>query len=544
MDSLFKIIVPEELKGYIPQDFADRNLELFTKRAEILKEYGLKAAFKGCEPGWLVPEVFEAHPEWRGPRFDYTRRSRKPYYSPCIDNPEILAMYRRTVKQLCEIIPIEYMQLLTNDSGGGICWGDGLYPGKNGPLSCKNISFAERISNFLTVLQNGAMDAGVKTNISLRGNFSPNEMKSAIQMLGEGQAIGERAESYSPKTSLYNKTGDISDYYVGYYSDYYQNDVNPVIGIPQPIEFAKECQEAFAAIESKDSNMVVSFQSVEDTLLFDIFKQYKNQKPKTFITRYNLLREAAVNEVGENKADTLIDIWNHIYDFRNTIHPLGCGGHVFLLGCNNQRWLVRPFVMEPEKLTEDETSYYRRFQFQARTEENANDLMDLQATRFISGWSAAYISSHIIMGLALFELNSAIEKFNELISIEKYALLKQRLLVLRCVLHNAQNAIRFQELLDRTDIENPKVDPPTWGYKPEADYYRMQDIMRAEIDNTSELISLLDGQDIHKLLYVADCEENEDVFLMNPNMIPLLKKKIKIMVAHLADIDRIYVQGS
>ena len=124
VDTLFKIIVPEPLKPYIPEEFAAKNLELLTQRAEILKEFGLKAAFKGCEPGWLVPQVFEDHPDWRGARFEHPRRAKRPYFSPCIDHPEILDMYRQTMEKLCRIIPIEYFQLLTNDSGGGICCGD------------------------------------------------------------------------------------------------------------------------------------------------------------------------------------------------------------------------------------------------------------------------------------------------------------------------------------------------------------------------------------------------------------------------------------
>ena len=41
--ALFKIIIPEELKGYLPQEYADRNFELIKKRCAILKKYGLKA---------------------------------------------------------------------------------------------------------------------------------------------------------------------------------------------------------------------------------------------------------------------------------------------------------------------------------------------------------------------------------------------------------------------------------------------------------------------------------------------------------------------
>jgi hypothetical protein len=54
--ALFKIIVPPELKGHLPEDYAARNLATLTARADILNKYGLKAAMQFCEPFYL-PEI-------------------------------------------------------------------------------------------------------------------------------------------------------------------------------------------------------------------------------------------------------------------------------------------------------------------------------------------------------------------------------------------------------------------------------------------------------------------------------------------------------
>lgn len=51
------------------------------------------------------------------------------------------------------------------------------------------------------------------------------------------------------------------------------------------------------------------------------------------------------------------------------------------LGCVQQRWLTRPFVPFPEELKPEDRDYYRKFLFQARTEEHANNLADLQAAQ-------------------------------------------------------------------------------------------------------------------------------------------------------------------
>ena len=535
VDTLFKIIVPEPLKPYIPEEFAAKNLELLTQRAEILKEFGLKAAFKGCEPGWLVPQVFEDHPDWRGARFEHPRRAKRPYFSPCIDHPEILDMYRQTMEKLCRIIPIEYFQLLTNDSGGGICWSEGLYPGKNGPLRCKHISFAKRISNFLSVLQEGAANAGVTTEIKLRGSFPALEINSALPYLKEGQAIGARANGARAKTVMFGANGESSDYFIGYFSDYYQNDVNPVAGIPQPIQFAAECREAFA---NPGANKIVSFQSVEETVNYAVLRKFQAAPDQSLLGQYAILQEVAREQYGEAAADKVMDIWNHIFEFRNQINSINAGGALLMLGCSNQRWLTRPLVLQPELLTEEETAYYRPFQFQADTEAKAQDLMDLQAYRVVSGHSAAYIAN-VILDKGLAHLKEAVRLCGE---AESLSLLCKRLQVLICCVMTAKHAIGLQRVIDETDFSQEKDEPSVWHVRADERLLKAQEYILGEIDNMTELISLLEGEDIRKLLHVAPTPEMEDIFLMNPEMIPQLRRKQQIMMAHLWDANETYVR--
>ncbi len=119
--SLFKVIVPPELAAWLPADYARRNLEIVRARGAILRELGLKAVFLGIEPAWVPEAVFTAHPDWRGPRCDQPVRSRHAYYALCVDQPAVLAMYRRAVAALCQAAPIDTFDLITNDSGGGFC---------------------------------------------------------------------------------------------------------------------------------------------------------------------------------------------------------------------------------------------------------------------------------------------------------------------------------------------------------------------------------------------------------------------------------------
>ena len=66
--TLFKFIVPPELEKHYDKEYAKRNLEMLKSRAEILKELGLKAYFRGMEPAYMPESVYREHPEWRGAR--------------------------------------------------------------------------------------------------------------------------------------------------------------------------------------------------------------------------------------------------------------------------------------------------------------------------------------------------------------------------------------------------------------------------------------------------------------------------------------------
>jgi len=67
----------------------------------------------------------------------------------------------------------------------------------------------------------------------------------------------------------------------------------------------------------------------------------------------------------------------------------------------------------------------------------------------------------------------------------------------------------------------------------------LQNITRDEIDNINTLIGLL-GSAKHPLLQTAATPAEEDIFLLNPDLIPELRKKVKIMLDHQLDANRLY----
>lgn len=529
--TIFKIIVPPELNDFLPADYTQKNLEITKKRCAILKKLGLKAAFSGKEPAWLPEMVYRAHPDWRGPRCEHPRRSRKPYYAPCIDRPEVLRMYRKAVAEMCHQAPIESFSFLTNDSGGGICWSVSLYPGQNGPSWCQNRSFASRVVGFLSTIQSGAKDAGLDADVSMyygSGYISQTEVDSVLPYLLAGQSINNKTREGSNPSKV-----------IGY--SFYDNGVGPVLGIPQVMRIAQQLDDAQ---RDEKVNLNFSFNSLDSPEFFALIEQYRH-KPTTGISgEMRAIRVVAQKEVGEEDADLLMDVLAKTDRAVQTVRSIG-PDPIMLVGTVNQRWLTRPLVPFPMGLTSEEKDYYRKFQFQANSEEEAADLMNLQGFEMINGYSGSLLASGLL-SQAITNLQSAIEDLVKLRTnlhdrerIDRMNLLESRLKTLICFYRNAKHTIQYQDILDRTDYAHPPVEQNIYPMDGDQLLREIQTVTRQEIDNMNELIGILQSSKV-PLVEVAPTMAEEDIFLIGPNLVEQLRKKVELMLKHQLDAHRLY----
>ena len=75
---------------------------------------------------------------------------------------------------------------------------------------------------------------------------------------------------------------------------------------------------------------------------------------------------------------------------------------------------------------------------------------------------------------------------------------------------------------------------PTWEGDPELQKFNA--VMRDELDNTQELINLLEDGGMEFISHAND-PKHEDTFLLGPDLIDQLKLKRKIMLDHWTDIE-------
>jgi len=539
--SMFKAYIPTRLEGHIPGESQRRFMTVLKERCAVLRSLGLRGHFKGGEPVMLPESVYIEHPLWRGPRVDKPTRSRTPQYAPAVDNPEVQGLYREAMAGLIRECPeIQIFRFLTNDSGTGLDWHPRLYPGVNGNTLYSHIGLGDRVAGFFAALQKGAEDAGAKgIEIAIHGTGYESGSAETFEAL-RSLDVGMVLENRRMDGSLWSSTAGL---------EFYFNSMFPLIGIPQHLRFVEELERA----TQRRAPVLICFIDVEmDRLYFDLFEKFFEKPTRGPLERQLFIRDYAERKAGKKEAFELTEVWNGIYNSVQNHLPInyGYGGHIFLLGTIAQRWLTRPFVPFGTELTEDEFSYYRPFQFQGRTIEHAEDMADLQATRFVAGQGAARIIA-VFMSQTRREISRARASLKRVMKDLKdegfrsqLELLDLRLQAYSLICRNAVNAVSYQEKIDyvREKKLQPELNP---RFALDADPFRLdvQGVARSEIDNTALLIELLNSTDAKIFHTVVDPEE-EDSFAFGPNLVDQLKKKIRIMHDHWLDYDRIFTPSN
>lgn len=520
---LFKLVCPPGLEKYLPVQFIAGCFNIVKDRCDVLKSFGMKGALFSNEPFWLPEAVYRDHPSWRGTRCDHPRRAKHTYYSPCVDNPEVLEMYRYAVKELVSMTGIDFILFKSNDAGGGLCWSNGTYAGPNGPEACRGRLMSDRINGFLDALNAGAKEADADVTFCFNANlvFKSEEPGAAEAWRGakDNYIINGRNNKGEYPLAILNMEPEW------------------IKGIPNIFGFARSLGTAF-----KFNKPVVVFQ-LNHTDFGENWKYAEKNilnMPSTWKEYMDGVYETAKQIAGNDCANVLTDALYYISEGEMHFSHDGLG--LIMYGIVHQRWINRPFVLFPEELTENERSYYRRFQFQALDEKHANDLLDMQNIECVRGFSAAFLLSQTALK-ATDSFNKAISLLEELAEKkpelkDKPAILIRRLKIYKCLMKTCVNAALFQNLVDNIDFN---AEPPLdckWPTCNDLRIEQYQNITRSEIDNAYQLADLLEGHE-DEIFHVTD-EDNEDVFIFGPHLVSQIRKKAEIMLNHELDGNRVF----
>ena len=134
-----------------------------------------------------------------------------------------------------------------------------------------------------------------------------------------------------------------------------------------------------------ENDLIIAFRGFQEKDSMRFVRKYYNKMKPGPVARAQALMDEAAEYVGPEHAEELYQVWQNIEKAYDQVSFLDHGGHILVLATVQQRWLTRPIVACPELLTKEERDYYREFQFQARSEEEANDLLNLQGDCWLRG---------------------------------------------------------------------------------------------------------------------------------------------------------------
>ena len=519
--SLLHIFPPAAIEKYIPESHIEKVRNALEKRVKLLRKYELKAHYHCSEPAVLPEDVYAEHPVWRGPKVDQPMRSNVPRWAPSIDNPEVQELYRKAMASMLKEFPeIDIFTMLTNDSGAGLGWSEGLYSGTLGNTIYRENTTTDRIQFLFSALKSGALDAGV--DIELRINNTREKYpKTIAQNLSKGMAV----ENYEgPDGSAFWASAGVGSVY--------GNMFTPVYGIPQPDQFISSLS---IAKKSSAKRLKVNFSDhLTRDLYFSLFKKLNQTELEGRADEIAFLKKIAEEQVGKEHATDLVQMWLKIEKAADYINLTHAGGRIFYLGSVHQRWLIRPFIPYPEEIPDSISIDWQKYQFQAISD-RINSLCDLQANDMFCGWGSWRLTRNILNPVKE-ELTKSIELAKKTGNFD----LAKRMEVMICIVNNALNAVSYQAQLDR--VKELGIKPDEHIYSRTGNCWDRQKIMetaRQEIDNIALLIELLGDEPGDYLMLTPGIEE-KDIKRYGPDIIKEMQQKLNIMNNRWEDYERMF----
>ncbi len=537
---ILRVCPPPELQKWVPLKQAKEAQAVLQAQLKILRQLGLRAVTHAVEPMWLPEGVYRAHPRWRGAQCELGRIASRPYFAPSIDEPEVLDLYRRAMKEFATVLPeIDQLAFLSNDSGAGLGWAPCLYPGMNGSTYWRTRDGGARISGWLAALRAGAAEAKASVRFQVASSGLPPEwVASARAKLEPGlfvngiDAKGERLMSTG--AGMGGGMWDIS---------------YPAMGLGNPAGLVAGLQSVYHNPAGKADRGGVHFDEDDLDIARMAFEACLAEPGQGSIKRAELALTVAEQLAGKAGAETLLGVWEQVSRAQLGIGQVRQKGFSLpFLGCTMMaRWLVRPLVLRPENLTRQETAHYRDVMFATEPDRDNPHFGLIGGKGVFRGegvtWSARWSlheASQSLKGARATVLGLA-ERAEDAGARGRLRLYAARIGALACLAENVKNTVMYQYALDT--IGQPQYGPNMMDYDDNITYdlrtLNLRKIAREELDNIGELIELIESVP-GKVVAFADTPDAENPFMHGPDMVAQLRRKMTIMMDHWQEYEQLY----
>ena len=138
----------------------------------------------------------------------------------------------------------------------------------------------------------------------------------------------------------------------------------PVPGLGDVEQFIAGLQGIYTDADKKGARANINVGTQDIDKARTVINIYKDNPGTGYLHQQKLLLQAAETFCGD-RAETLVGVWKSVAKSVHCVSQIRQKGFCAVLPFAgvSMRWLIRPLVPQPEKLTESEKEYYTRFLF-------------------------------------------------------------------------------------------------------------------------------------------------------------------------------------
>ena len=526
--TLFNFFPHPDVAPHVDADLVKRNQAFLQEQRKVLNARGLEAWFYAVEPSFISESFFEAFPQWRGPRVDHPRRATVEAFAMCLDLPEVQERYAWMTAELIRHAPeIAAITFKVNDAGSGFCWAKAQYMGPNGPQHCRGRSAGERFRDFSLTLQRGAKDGGREVLVyNTASNFWDGELDEIRRYLPPNTIV------LPGNPDVLNLGGLMGATY-------------PVMGLLDPLRLFEAMEKwSDPKVDPVFFHFRASYDRAHETLdtiekVIDIFEDCVAEGTDGWFSRVEKLRALSKKWAGKNHADTVARAFIEFDQVLRLAGVVAARARPMYAGVS-MRHITRPLLIRPEVLDPKEESHFLPHVFNIRESEARTDYIDLHGNRMHMDADDCYYCAGVMRCVK--DACAVAAKFEEAADGPEGKWLSDIALSIRMwasILRSSHNFYGVQKIRDDyADVLAgepvvPEKRGTVTGHRATLPYYYL---LRDELDNTAELIAVLERGGIERIRTAADAE-HEDTFLLGPDLVDQLRRKIKIMRDHWRDAE-------
>jgi hypothetical protein len=521
---------------FLDMDHVQKNRALLLACLPIMRQHGYTAAFSHHTPFFMPEEFFATYPHLRGARCDHPRRTRKEAFAICPDQPEALQMYTDMAAQMIADIPeLTWLRLVTNDAGAGLCWSEWLYPGPNGPRHCKHIPTAQRVRTLVQAVRRG-LGEGRKVDIVFNGNFNEAEMQA---MAADQNELFHTQQHFTRRGHPYQvETGSRID--------------SPVRGIFDPVAILSALQRLRDPVTQRVSlNFRFQYsrgEELPDTIdkVVHLVSAFVEKPAFGTVEKLTFLRDMCAHWVGPQKRDDLLEALIDMHD-AFTMKQIAAPRFTAIYCGTTMRAINRPLVILPELLTPEEEAYFLPYVFNPDINEGRTDYLDWHGGKLVGGpVDEATVNSNPRLAAidkfcdAMHRVAGTLASLGDSPDAQYFARMAISLKLYACVMRSINNMFAMGHLRDRNRDKlsgpphPPRIPPKLGDWTGDPDLLLMNQTMRDELDNTADMLRLLQNGGVQQMLLAHGAYE-EDSFLYGQDFLDTLKQKQAIMTRHWTD---------